>query len=283
MRKLSLAVLLATMFIVFGCRDYYMKTERITIAECYGKKLYAEDLEGVVPAGMSKIDSLDRVNAFIDSWIRRQLLIHQAENNLPANERNFTKQLEDYRNSLIIYAYESQLIGKYLDTIVSDEEIAAYYENHKQNFQLRYTMVKVAYVAVDSDNKHLKDFKKLMSNRDTLMLPQLNALAEHTAATSYFDVDTWVRLDELLERVPLEIYNTESFLKKNRFVSFEKDNLTYMIRFEDYLLEESVSPLEIEQANIKNILLLKRQKELLSKMNEDLYKKAEEENVFEIY
>ena len=283
MRKLSLAVLLATMFIVFGCRDYYMKTERITIAECYGKKLYAEDLEGVVPAGMSKIDSLDRVNAFIDSWIRRQLLIHQAENNLPANERNFTKQLEDYRNSLIIYAYESQLIGKYLDTIVSDEEIAAYYENHKQNFQLRYTMVKVAYVAVDSDNKHLKDFKKLMSNRDTLMLPQLNALAEHTAATSYFDVDTWMRLDELLERVPLEIYNTESFLKKNRFVSFEKDNLTYMIRFEDYLLEESVSPLEIEQANIKNILLLKRQKELLSKMNEDLYKKAEEENVFEIY
>lgn len=283
MRKLSLAVLLATMFIVFGCRDYYMKTERITIAECYGKKLYAEDLEGVVPAGMSKIDSLDRVNAFVDSWIRRQLLIHQAENNLPANERNFTKQLEDYRNSLIIYAYESQLIGKYLDTIVSDEEIAAYYENHKQNFQLRYTMVKVAYVAVDSDNKHLKDFKKLMSNRDTLMLPQLNALAEHTAATSYFDVDTWVRLDELLERVPLEIYNTESFLKKNRFVSFEKDNLTYMIRFEDYLMEESVSPLEIEQANIKNILLLKRQKELLSKMNEDLYKKAEEENVFEIY
>lgn len=283
MRKLSLAVLLATMFIVFGCRDYYMKTERITIAECYGKKLYAEDLEGVVPAGMSKIDSLDRVNAFVDSWIRRQLLIHQAENNLPANERNFTKQLEDYRNSLIIYAYESQLIGKYLDTIVSDEEIAAYYENHKQNFQLRYTMVKVAYVAVDSDNKHLKDFKKLMSNRDTLMLPQLNALAEHTAATSYFDVDTWMRLDELLERVPLEIYNTESFLKKNRFVSFEKDNLIYMIRFEDYLLEESVSPLEIEQANIKNILLLKRQKELLSKMNEDLYKKAEEENVFEIY
>lgn len=283
MRKLSLAVLLATMFIVFGCRDYYMKTERITIAECYGKKLYAEDLEGVVPAGMSKIDSLDRVNAFVDSWIRRQLLIHQAENNLPANEQNFTKQLEDYRNSLIIYAYESQLIGKYLDTIVSDEEIAAYYENHKQNFQLRYTMVKVAYVAVDSDNKHLKDFKKLMSNRDTLMLPQLNALAEHTAATSYFDVDTWVRLDELLERVPLEIYNTESFLKKNRFVSFEKDNLTYMIRFEDYLMEESVSPLEIEQANIKNILLLKRQKELLSKMNEDLYKKAEEENVFEIY
>lgn len=283
MRKLSLAIFIVTMLIVVGCRDYYMKTERITIAECYGKKLYAEDLAGVVPAGVSKIDSLDRVNAFIDSWIRRQLLIHQAENNLSPSQRNFTKQLEDYRNSLIIYAYESQLIGQYLDTVVSDEEIAAYYEEHKQNFQLRSTMVKVAYVAVDSDNKHLKDFKKLMSNRDTLMLPQLDALAEHTAATSFFDVDSWMKLDDLLERVPLEIYNAESFFKKNRFVSFEKDDLTYMLRFEDYLLEKSVSPLEIERDNIKNIILLKRQKELLSKMNEDLYKKAEQDNVFEIY
>lgn len=283
MRKLNLAILVVTMLIVVGCRDYYMKTERITIAECYGKKLYAEDLAGVVPAGVSKIDSLDRVNAFIDSWIRRQLLIHQAENNLSPSQRNFTKQLEDYRNSLIIYAYESQLIGQYLDTVVSDEEIAAYYEEHKQNFQLRSTMVKVAYVAVDSDNKHLKDFKKLMSNRDTLMLPQLDALAEHTAATSFFDVDSWMKLDDLLERVPLEIYNAESFFKKNRFVSFEKDDLTYMLRFEDYLLEKSVSPLEIERDNIKNIILLKRQKELLSKMNEDLYKKAEQDNVFEIY
>lgn len=283
MRKLSLVLLVALLLILTGCHDYYMKSDRIPVAECYGQKLYAEDLSGVVPAGVSKIDSLDRVNAFIDSWIRRQLLIHQAENNLTPDQRDFAKQLEDYRNSLIIYAYESQLIGQYLDTIVSDEEIATYYEEHKQNFQLRSTMVKVAYVILDSDCKHLKDFRKLMSNRDTLMLPQLDALASRFAVSSFFDVDNWVRLEDLLERVPLEIFNTESFLKKNRFVSFDKDDLTYMLRFEDYVLEKGVSPLEIEQNNIKNIILLKRQKELLSKMNDDLYKKAEEQNVFEIY
>ena len=283
MRTSSLVFLVILLFAVVGCHDYYIKTDRIPVAECYGNKLYAEDLVGVVPAGVGKIDSLDRVNAFIDSWIRRQLLIHQAENNLPPDQRDFSKQLEDYRNSLIIYAYESQMIGQYLDTVVSDEEIVAYYEEHKQKFQLRYTMVKVAYVILDSDSKHLKDFRKLMSNRDTLMLPQLDALASHFAESCFLDVDNWVRLDDLLERVPLEIYNTESFLKKNRFVTFENDNLTYMLRFEDYLLEESVSPLEIERANIRNVILLKRQKALLSKMNDDLYKKAEEENVFEIY
>lgn len=271
------------LFVMTGCRDYLAKSDRVVIATCYGEKLYAEDLAGVVPGDASRMDSISRVNAFVDSWIRRQLLIHQAKQNLTPEQCDFSKQLQDYENSLIIYAYETQLIEQYLDTVVSEEEIAAYYEENKQNFQLRSTMVKVAYVILPSDSKHLKDFQQLMSNRDTLLLPKLDVLATHYAVSSFLDVDSWVRLEDLLQKVPLEIYNAESFLKKNRYVAFEMDNLVFLVRFEDYLMEESVSPLEIERANIKNILLLKRQKALLSQMNNDLFEKAEKDNVFEIY
>ena len=282
MRKpvLLLLVLLAT---VVGCRDYLVKSDRVLVAECYGNKLYVEDLAGVVPAESTRLDSLSRVNAFIDSWIRRQLLIHQAEKNLSPEQLDFSKQLQDYRNSLIIYAYETQMIEQYLDTVVSEEELVQYYEENKQNFQLRSTMVKTAYVVLDSESKHKKEFQQLMSNRDTLMLPKLDALASHYAVSSFLDVDTWVLFDDLLNQVPIEVYNTESFLKKNKFVSFEKENLVYMIRFEDYLLEESVSPIEIERENIRNIILLIRQKNLLSQMNSGLYEKAQKEHVFEIY
>lgn len=266
-----------------GCRDYLAKSDRVVIATCYGNKLYAEDLAGVVPSDASRMDSISRVNAFVDSWIRRQLLIHQAEHNLTPEQCDFSKQLQDYRNSLIIYAYETQLIEQYLDTVVTEEEIVEYYDENKQNFQLRSTMVKVAYVILPSDSKHIKEFQQLMSNRDTLMLSKLDAMVTHHAVSSFLDVDSWVRLDDLIQKVPLEIYNAESFLKKNRFVMFEKDNLVFMVRFEDYLMEESVSPLEIESANIKSIILLKRQKALLSQMNNDVYEKAEKDNVFEIY
>lgn len=282
MRKPVLLVL-ALLVVATGCRDYLVKSDRVVVAECYGNKLYAEDLAGVVSAEANRLDSLSRVNAFIDSWIRRQLLIHQAEKNLAPDQLDFSKQLQDYRNSLVIYAYESKLIEQYLDTVVSEEELNQYYEDNKQNFQLRSTMVKTAYVILDQDCKHRKEFQQLMSNRDTLMLPKLDALATHCAVTSFLDVDSWVRFDDLLTQVPIEVYNTESFLKKNKFVSFEKDNLVYMIRFEDYLLEESLSPLEIESENIKNIILLMRQKTLLSQMANDLYEKAQKEKVFEIY
>ena len=266
-----------------GCRDFFAKSDRVVVAECYGQKLYAEDLAGVFPTDASRMDSLARVNAFIDSWVRRQLLIHQAERTLEDQQLDFTKELQDYRNSLVIYAYETQMIEQFLDTVISEEEISEYYEEHKDNFQLRSTMVKVAYVILEQDEKHLKDFQQLMKDPDTLLLVRLDVLASHFAVASFLEVDSWIRLEDLQNKVPIEIYNLESFFKKNRFVSFEKDNYIYLVRFEDYLLEESVSPLEIESDNIKNIILLKREKDLLSRLNEELYEKAVKEKVFEIY
>ena len=64
--------------------------------------------------------------AFIDSWIRRQLIIHQAESNIDKSELNFSKELEEYRNSLIIYKYETMLVEKKLDTVITDAEIEKY-------------------------------------------------------------------------------------------------------------------------------------------------------------
>lgn len=282
MRRLGI-FLTCLVLIASGCNKLFRQSERIVVAECYDVKLYADELDGLMPSSAGKIDSLAQVNAFIDSWVRKQLLVHQAEMNLSPQQLDFTKQLQDYRNSLVIYAYETQLIEQYLDTVVSEEEIASYYEAHKESFQLSSTMVKVAYVILEGDSKQAKEFKQLMSNRDTLDLAHLDALASAYATSSFLDVDTWLRLEDLLEVVPLEIYNYESFFKKNKFVSFEKDNLQYLLRFEDYLLEKSVSPIEIEAESIRNILLLKRQKELLTRMHSDLYEQAKKEKVFEIY
>ena len=170
MRKLGLLFGVAFLITISGCHEFFVKSDRIVVAECYDSKLYEEDLDGVVPANTNPMDSLTRVNAFIDLWIRQQLLLHQAEINLTPEQCDFSKQLMDYRNSLIVYAYESQLIEQYLDTIVSDEEIMEYYEGHKEDFQLRSTMVKVAYVILKEDSKYRRDFRQLMSNHDTLML-----------------------------------------------------------------------------------------------------------------
>ena len=283
MRKACVVIGFLLLSVLAGC-DYFEKSSKeVVVAECYGKYLYESDLKGIVPEHTPILDSIQRVSNFIDSWVRRQVLIHQAENNLDKNALNLDKQMEEYRNSLVIYAYESQLINQKLDTVVGDDEIAEYYEQNKEDFQLRNTMVRVAYVIMQGDSKQVANLKKLMSDPDTLMLQNIDIQATYYAAKSYLDVDQWMRLDELTNIVPIEIFNAESFLKKNKFVCFDVNDYTYMVRFVDYLLEESTSPLEMVSDNIKAVILAQRKQALIEKMQTSIYEKAKKEKAFEVY
>lgn len=283
MRKACVVIGFLLLSVLAGC-DYFEKSSKeVVVAECYGKYLYESDLKGIVPEHTPILDSIQRVSNFIDSWVRRQVLIHQAENNLDKNALNLDKQMEEYRNSLVIYAYESQLINQKLDTVVGDDEIAEYYEQNKEDFQLRNTMVRVAYVIMQGDSKQVDNLKKLMSDPDTLMLQNIDIQATYYAAKSYLDVDQWMRLDELTNIVPIEIFNAESFLKKNKFVCFDVNDYTYMVRFVDYLLEESTSPLEMVSDNIKAVILAQRKQALIEKMQTSIYEKAKKEKAFEVY
>ena len=283
MKKTGVLIGIAFFLLLAGC-DYFKKnSNEVIVAECYGKYLYGSDLKDIVPEGTSIMDSIQRVSTFIDSWIKRQVLIHQAENNLNMEALDLKRQIDEYRNSLVIYEYESQLINQRLDTIVSEDEITEYYEQNKKDFQLRNTMVKVAYVILDEDSKQKAMFKKLLSDRDTLLLQNIDIQANYYAVKSYVDVDHWMRLDDLTSIIPIEIFNAESFLKKNKFVSFDMNEYTYMVRFVEYLLEESTSPLEMVHDNIKSVILEHRKQAMLEKMRTSIYNKARKEHAFEVY
>ena len=48
--------------------------------------LYQDELNGIVTGSISKEDSSARVNAYINSWIRKQLLISEATKKININE-----------------------------------------------------------------------------------------------------------------------------------------------------------------------------------------------------
>ena len=77
------------------------------------------------------------------------------------NQKDFQKQLEDYRKTLIIYSYEKELIRQKLDTNVAQEEIKAFYEENKQNFNLRDDILKVRYLKVAKNAPQIKKIRKV--------------------------------------------------------------------------------------------------------------------------
>ena len=94
------------------------------MARAYDKVLVKADIAGVVPPGVHGKDSLDMIKSYVQSWIENQVMLRQSENNLEAEQKNFEREIESYRNSLVVYTYQKEFVRQKLDTSVSDNEIS---------------------------------------------------------------------------------------------------------------------------------------------------------------
>lgn len=245
--------------------------------------LYLEDIGDIIPKGTSPKDSLAILKKYVKNWIHETLLIQKAEDNLTEEQKNVEEQLQEYRNSLITYIYEKELIRQYLDTVVTNEEIEKYYETHKSDFELKDNIIKVVYIKVNNKAPKIDVLRKLYKSDDIKDREQLATYCHQFAENFYLNDNSWLFFDDLLKEVPIETYNKELFLKNNRFVEVSDSTNIYFLNIKGFKIRESISPLGFELDNIKNIILNKRKLELISKMKEDIYKEALNKNRAEIY
>lgn len=265
---------------LFSCKSSDKKED--TIARVYDQYLYVSDLNGVVPKGTAQDDSLKLVEKYINEWVKEKLLVKKAEDNLTDEQKNVDKQLESYRNSLIVYSYEKELISQLLDTLVTDDEIANYYEANKNSFELRDNIVKVLYVKVNKKAPDIDKLKKWHSSEVQKDRTSLEAYCHQYAQNFYLDDNTWLLFEDLLKEIPIETFNKELFLKNNRIVQVEDSLSLYLLNIKGFKIKNSISPLAFEKENIRNIILNKRKLTLVSQMKKDVYDEAVKNNNIEI-
>lgn len=253
------------------------------IVSVYGKNLYKTDLENIFYEGISYNDSVLRSKVYIDKWIRNQLLVRQAENNLSPEQLDFSYKIEEYRNSLVINKYETELINQNLDTEITDDQIYEYYTNNSDEFRLNRDVVKIAAVTLPNDCKNKWIFTKLFRDYDSLMVDSVAHMADTYALSYDMDMDKWHNFDEIAEMYGIQINDNGTFLNENKYYIVNGNETHTLIRFCEYKLVGDVSPCEIETDKIRYIILTNRRKDLLKKLNDDLYSKALQDKAFEVY
>jgi hypothetical protein len=253
------------------------------LARVHDEYLYESDLKGITTPGMVVKDSLAITKGYIENWIRQRLVIHQAEKNLSEAQMDFSRQLENYKNSLIIYEYENALIRQNLDTLITDEEIQNYYDINQQNFLLKDNIIQMQYVKLPLKSKNLNQFKKLLSSNTPDDRNKLSDLCEKQAEDYFLDDQNWLLFSDLLKQIPIKTYNQEDFLKNHRDLEYQDSLFIYLVRFKDFKIKESVSPVSFEKLRIRDIILNKRKIELINRMQDDIYTNARKKNIFEIY
>ena len=256
---------------------------RLKVARAFDYILYGEDLVGIVPAGTSELDSVTITGNFIENWIRQKSVLHKAERNLDDGKKDVEKKLEEYRNTLLTYAYETELVRQNLDTIVSDEEIETFYANNRNNFELKDNIIKVIYLKLNKKSPKLdkaRDWFKSSSDKDRKFLQDYC----HQYALNYFlDDNTWLLFDDLLKEIPIKTYDKEQYLQNNRNIEIEDSSNIYMVSIKGFMMKNSLSPLSFERNNIRTMVINQRKLALVEKMEREAYEDARKNGDVEVY
>lgn len=260
--------------VLFGCGEADPNAGRIKLAQVGEKFLFMDELIDEVPFGLSKEDSASFVDQFVEKWTKEEAILQRAKHELPEDALNVEKQLKDYERSLILYAYEKELIKQQLDTVVSAKEIQDYYQKNQENFKLQDYIVKVFYLKAGLDAPKLDEVRKWYKLSKEENVESLLSYAPVHAVNYYYNEENWVYFDDVLKVIPLTDINKPSFIRNKRKITFQEGEFVYFLNIMDYKLKDAVSPLSLESEKIKSIILNIRANELKKKIREELHNEA---------
>lgn len=271
------------MVVLISCNRGNNSTDEKPIARVFDKYLYASELKELIPENSSGNDSIEIVRTLVNNWIQQNIVLHKAEQNINEENPELNKQLEDYRNSLVIFHYEQELIRQQLDTIVTDDEIEEYYKKNQSNFELKDNIIKVVYVKLNIDAPSIKQVLGFVKSDDETEMEKLEDYCKRYAVNYFLDSDSWLLFADLLKEIPIKTYNEEEYLKNNTFIELKDSMYYYFVNIKGFRIKDSVSPLSFERDRIRNIIINKRKLELINQMKKDVFIEAQNENDFEIY
>ena len=249
----------------------------------YDKYLYKSQLNHIVPKGISGADSTSLIKDHIDKWVRKELLVHQAEENLSPEEKNVEQQIDDYRSSLLIYKYEQNFITQKIDTLIKDKEVSDYYEKNSSNFILNNPLVKGLFIIVPKTAPDIHKIRKLYKSNDEEDLKSLESYCYNYATKyDYFD-EHWIYFNEVLRYLPETYLRPESILRYRKNYEAQDSLNNYFLKISDYRLAGTVAPIEFVQSDIRSILLNKRKIQMIQELEANIYNNALNRNNFTVY
>lgn len=254
-----------------------------TVAKINTSELFESDLKTAIPSGLAHNDSLVFVENYINKWANNEVFYQQALNYLTEEELDVTKELEAYKKELVSYKFQSKLINEKLDTNISAQEIEAYYDANSQNFLLKNNIVKVLYVKTPLSIPNFEKLKKLCYSSNPKDAEQLKSLCIQYANNYYMNENTWLMFDDLKKEINQLKEVPDYSVQSGKIFEFTDASSFYFLKIIDIKSKNTISPLNFERNNIKNILINQRKQKLINSIKKDFFEKAKSNKELQIY
>jgi len=254
------------------------------IARVYDKYLYESDIAGVGKGAARPEDSIQAVRNYVDSWVRHNIILRYAEDNLAEEEQRINDRLRDYKESLLIYQYENDLVGQKLDTNVTEVEVAKYYDSHKDIFSLKNAIARVKYIMLPLNLKvPLDSAKAWIKNTNDFSEPKLEGFCKQYAVRYSLNDSVWYNKDELTALLPADLFDFDKAQFSRSYLEVAYSGYKYLIKFNDYRIKGTDAPIEFARQEIKNIIVNQRKIEFVGSIHKTIYEDALKNGDFEVY
>ena len=240
------------------------------LARVYNRYLYTSEIQDFFPPGQNQEDSILRANAQIERWVRDALLMHEAERNIP-KDLNIDKLVRDYRASLILHNYEQQLIQSALDSVVTKNELQAYYDNNKDQYPLEENILLLEYLKIPNDLETRPELETLWNALDENgNREELKGLCEVYGLEYLLDTTSWINETQASNLLPESAENPATLMAGKPF-STSDSLFTYYVVVMKILPAGEISPLPFIEDQIRMVILHRRRLNILEDRAEDLY------------
>ena len=240
------------------------------LAEVADSKLYLDELEdgGILNSAITSDDSTHIKNAYVQKWIKDQLMLVEAEKTL-FGDIDIDMLVQDYKESLLLYNYENALVRDRLDTAITTKQIEQYFKENSTAFKLSESLLRCRLVVFDGRTSKLERF---YANWKANNLESINTyLSENSPKLKMMDEDKWYSVDEILNLLPENVRKKD--FKSRKTIQEAKDGNEYFVKILQYIDKSEDPPLAYVTSNIKKIILHQRKSKLIVKLKEDLYQR----------
>ena len=253
------------------------------VAQVGDVKLYRAELDALIPKGISAEDSTGLARQYINTWASDLVYVKIAEQQLSKSEKDVSRELEEYRKSLLKYRYEQLYVNERLDTAVTDDMVDEYYTAHSDKFVLKRPLLRARYLNIATDSPALKQLRKMMKSSDPLALVEADSIAYSSALKFTTWNNEWIDAAVLAGEFGTD-YNSMIASISGGWIE-TKDTLGYtkLAYVPEIIRKGELAPVEYSTPVIKDMIISARKQALISSLEQDLLNDARENGNFVIY
>ena len=267
------AALTALVLLLMTCAEPVNHNGKTPVAEVDGAFLYREDLQAMMPLGISPADSAAYAERCIRDWLEDQLLYQQAEHNI-RSDRSIEQMVQEYRRTLIMQEYQQQLIEQKLSDEVTEEQMRAFYDSNPALFVLKEPAIRGLFIKAPRTAANIDDLKRWYTRSDAATLEKIEKYCFHNAVIYEYFYDHWVPLSDLDGKLKADLIDLDNHLTDNKNFEAEDDEYCYLLHVEDFVLDGKVKPYDLARGEIANLLINRRKVDYMEQVRNDLYDRS---------